>query len=784
MKKIFYVIVAMIVIGCSQGKVQPKVYNRGINIIPAPQQIIKEKGFFHLKRNTVVGFSNKDVKNVADFFVSKLNNSTGFNIRSSMKGGDISLNLNPEMEINSEGYKLKVMPRSVLIEAKTTTGLFYGMQSFMQLLPAEIESSSVEEGMKWNAPCMEIIDAPRFLYRGVMIDVCRNFFTIKELKKQIDALSLFKINYLHLHLTDDQGWRVEIKNYPKLTQIGSIRTLGNGKKYGGYYTQEELKDLVKYASQRHITIVPEFDLPGHELAAISSYPNLACDHMLAELNKKNIKIQPRNIWGVEDIVMCPGKEDMFVFIDDVIKEMTQIFPGKYFHVGGDECPTNSWEKCPECQKRIKEEGIKGDEKHIAEKKLQGYILKRVETIVEKYGKKLIGWDEIVEGGLSPAATVMSWRGENGGISAALQNHDVIMTPCQRMYFPWRQGDIRVEPEGGGFITTLEKSYSYDPVPDTLKVMHKDNYIKGVQGSLWSEYLYTDSLLEYKLYPRAMALAEVGWTNPDKKDFKDFSRRIENAYVRLDGHNIYYHIPQPEQPDGSCNFVAFTDSVKVSFKTTRPVKMVYTLDGTEPSAESSEYKEPLKFSEDATIKIRSVILSGKMSPVRTITVKKEEFSPSVSIANKHKGLKMKIYSGHFNNASELEGKKVSNVKIIKNLNELSSQVKIKRSLRDIKYYGAVAEGYVNIPESGVYYFSSNNEEVWLDGKLLISNRGQIKRSSHNDKSAALLKGLHSLKVVFLTNVFGGELSLWDNAKIKIRKEDEKQFRYISDDELFY
>ena len=405
MRNLFYFLIIIIATSCCNNK-NTAVYNRGINIIPTPQNIETDKGFFSLKNNSVIGFTNKEAQSVADFFVSKLNQSTGFKIKSSIEGGDINLNLNPEMEINDEGYRLKVMPRSVRIEAKTTAGLFYGMQSFMQLLPAEIESSSVEEGIKWDAPCVKIEDNPRFPYRGVMIDVCRHFFTIKELKKQIDVLSLFKINSLHLHLTDDQGWRVEIKKYPKLTQIGSVRTLSNGKKYGGYYTQEELKDLVKYASQRHITIIPEFDLPGHGMAAISSYPNLACNHMLSDLNKKNIKIQPRNIWRVEDIVMCPGKEDMFVFIDNVIKEMTQIFPGKYFHVGGDECPKRSWEKCPDCQKRIKEEGIKGDKKSSAEQKLQGYVLKRVETIVEKYGKKLIGWDEIVEGGLSPAATVM------------------------------------------------------------------------------------------------------------------------------------------------------------------------------------------------------------------------------------------------------------------------------------------------------------------------------------------------------------------------------------------
>ena len=767
---------------CSQGK-QTKIYNQGINIIPAPQQMVQKEGSFSLKDNLVISSSSKEGRSVAEFFASKINKSTGFNIEVGKEKGKIILQLQPEMKINNEGYELNVTSKLVTVKAKTAAGLFYGMQTFLQLLPAEIENSSIIKSISWTAPCVEIKDSPRFGYRGTMLDVCRHFFTIKELEEQIDVLSLFKINYLHLHLTDDQGWRIEIKKYPKLTQIGSVRTLGNGEKYGGYYTQKELKDLVAYAAKRFVTIVPEFELPGHELAAISAYPNLACDSEIKLLKKNNISIQPRNTWGVEKIVMCPGKEDMFDFIEEVIKEMVEIFPGTYFHVGGDECPKDSWKSCPMCQKRIKDEGLKGDNNHPAEEKLQGYVLQRVEKELTKYGKKLIGWDEILDGGLSQGASVMSWRGEKGGIMAAMQNHDVIMTPSNVLYLDYYQGDSKIEPVAIGGYGLLKKVYMYNPVPDTLTVLNKGSYIKGVQCNLWSEYIPDKKMQDYRLYPRILALAEVAWTNPDKKDFKDFCRRLNNGYVRLDGHNVNYHIPLPEQPNGSCNYVAFTDSVKVSFKTTRPIKMVYTLDGTEPTLQSKEYTKPLEFKKDGIIKIRSVLVSGKMSRVRVINVKKEKFAPSTELKNKKHGLQMKYYSGHFRSAKDLEGKKADNIKVIRDIKEMLSYTKDKRNVIDIKYYGTVAEGYVNIPKDGVYYFSSNDEEVWIDGKLLIDNGGDVKRFSRNDKSIALAKGLHRLKVVFLVNITGGVPSFLDGGKINIRESGKRGFKALTSEDLF-
>ncbi len=754
--------------GGQQGEV--KSYNEGINIIPMPQNLVQNQGVFKLSSGTSFGATTDEAKTVAEFFAAKMRNATGYNISVSDKG-DITLTLDAALDVNDEGYTLDVTSEGVTVKAKTPQGLFYGMQSFMQLLPAEIESAEKASGIAWQAPAVSIKDEPRFGYRGVMLDVCRHFIPVEDIKKQIDVLSLFKINRLHWHLTEDQGWRIEIKKYPKLTEVGSKRIDGEGTEYKGYYTQEEIKEVVKYAQDRFITIVPELEMPGHELAAIAAYPELSC---------KGEAITPRIIWGVEDIVMCPGKEDMFVFLENVIKEMVELFPGTYFHVGGDECPKTSWKNCPTCQARIKKEGLKADGKHTAEERLQSYVITRMEGVLAKYGKKIIGWDEILEGGLSPDATVMSWRGEEGGIASALQDHDVIMTPGGNgMYLDHYQGDSKIEPVAIGGYTTLEKTYSYNPTPDTLVAMKKDHFVKGVQTNIWAEYLYNVDLVEYRMYPRVLALSEIGWTNVDRKNFDDFARRINNAYVRLDEHAVNYHIPQPEQPNGSCNFVAFVDSTSLEFKTTRPVKMVYTIDGTEPTAQSAEYTAPLTFTETTTLKIASALPSGKLSPVRTIQVEKQTLAPAKEVAKTTPGLNMQVFDGMYLNVEALKSANVQpkTTKVIKETKELREQVQTSESMRGVKQYAAVAEGYVNIPEDGVYYISSDLEEVWIDGKLLINNGGEVKRFSRHDNSVALAKGLHEIKAVFLGHIIGGWPSNWNDGSINLRKADADKFTKI-------
>ena len=748
-------------------------YNQGINVIPKPLSLVQNEGSFKVTKSTKFYASTPEAKTIATFFASKIESSTGYDLAISeeeVSSNAIALLIDNSLEVNDEGYTLDATDKLVSIKAKTAKGLFYGMQTLMQLLPAEIESTTVVNGIAWTLPCVTIKDEPRFAYRGIMLDPCRHFIPVENIKKQLDVLALFKINQFHWHLTEDQGWRIEIKKYPKLTEIGSKRVDGEGTEYSGFYTQEQIKEVVAYASERFINVIPEIELPGHALAAISAYPDLSC---------KGDSLSPRIIWGVEEDVYCAGKEETFKFLEDVISEVVTLFPGEYFHIGGDECPKVRWEKCPLCQKRMRENKLKN------EHELQSYFVQRIEKVLASHGKKMIGWDEILEGGLAPSATVMSWRGEDGGIAAASMDHDVIMTPGSNgMYLDHYQGDSKIEPVAIGGYTLLEKTYSYNPVPDTLAGLGKSNFVKGVQGNIWSEYMYTTDLMEYRIYPRILAVAEIGWTPLEGKDYKDFERRIDNALVRLDCHGINYHIPQPEQPGGSINFVAFTDKATLEFKTTRPVKVVYTTDGSEPTATSAVYSTPLEFNESATLKIRSVLPSGKMSPVRTITVEKQTLAPAKEVAATKPGLKMKVTYGYFLESSKLESVTDWKESTIKDLFEIRSVEKTDESMRNVKQYAAVASGYVNIPEDGVYIFSSDNEEVWIDGKLLINNGGEVKRFSRHDSSVALAKGLHEIKVVFLGHIIGGWPSNWNDGSVKIRKAGAEKFEAITPAMLSY
>ena len=632
--------------------------------------------------------------------------------------------------------------------------------------------------MKWVAQCCNIEDAPRFGYRGFHLDPCRHFITVENVKKQLDLMSMFKVNTMHFHLTEDQGWRIEIKKYPKLTTIGSIRTEGDGSSYGGYYTQEQIKEIVDYAAKRYITVIPEIDLPGHMMAAIAAYPNLSC---------KGEKWSPRTVWGIEDLVMCAGKEDMFNFLGDIFDEIVPLFPGKYFHIGGDECPKTSWKNCPTCQKRIKDEGLQAEGKHTAEERLQSYVIKRVEKMLEKRGRKIIGWDEILEGGLSENATVMSWRGTQGGIEAAMQKHDVIMTPgSDGMYLDWYQGDSKIEhvtiPSPPRYLSS---TYNYNPVPDTIKTLGLAHHILGVQCNNWSEYMYTNAKMEYMMYPRAVALSEIAWSPLNKKNFKDFCRRLDANSIRLDEHNITYHMPLPEQPYGSCDKVVITKDTTVTFTTSRPIKMVYTLDGTTPTPSSTVYTVPISVSGNTIIRIATVLPTGKMSKIRTVEVEKQAYAPAVKVEAPKQGLKIKRIKGNFLKVNQLE--LADGTWEYTDINSLKD-IKIKQiddaaTLRGANNYAAIAEGYINIPEDGVYYLSSRFEQVWIDNKLVINNEGDVKASTTNDSSVALAKGLHPIKIVFLSNIVGGWPSWWSKISIEMRKDSEQQFTEVDDSQYY-
>lgn len=765
---------SLAVAGCGSRKAKTlPAYDEGINIIPLPKELVqKNDGAFEMNGSTSIIADGDEANTIAEFFGSKMRKSTGYSLKISKgnaaQSNALLLKIDPSLQMNDEGYTLHSDKKSVQITGKTAHGLFYGMQTLLQLLPAEIESPKTISTVPWNIPAVEIKDEPAFRYRGMMLDVCRHFLSVEDVKRQIDIMAMFKINYFHWHLTEDQAWRIEIKKYPKLTEVGSKRIEGDGTEYGGFYTQEQIKDVVKYASDRFITVVPEIELPGHAMAALSAYPELACFPR---------DFKPRIIWGVEQDVYCAGKESVFEFLENVIDEVAPLFPGKYFHIGGDECPKDRWKVCPLCQKRMKENGLKN------EHELQSYFVQRIEKVVEKHGKKMIGWDEILEGGLAPSAIVMSWTGEEGGIKAAKMDHEVIMTPGGGgLYIDHYQGDPKIEPVGIGGYDLLEKTYGYYPIPKELPE-DKHKYVLGSQCNVWSEYLYQPEIMEYRAYPREIALSEAVWTPKDKKDFKDFCRRINNAYVRLDMHEVNYHIPLPEQPNGSCDYVAFTDSTKLTLQTTRPIKIVYTTDGSDPKPESQVYESPIPVSQSTTFKVASVLPSGKMSTIRTIEVVKETPSEATPVENAKPGLITNTTYGEYQEAADLSKATSWNKGEIKSLDQLIGET-IKNSIDEVKRKAVVAEGFINIPADGVYYFSTNNNEFWIDGEKLIDNAGEVKKYSRKDKSRALKAGLHPIKVVWVGAIYGGWPTYWNSGDVETRAEKDKEFKKVAADMLFH
>lgn len=514
-----------------------------VKIIPQPVQVITNTGNFVINPQTKLVLANKDDKTTAAFLNKYLLDYYGFELSIVKKASKNSIefkSLKNVAGLKSEGYSLKSDSKRVVIEGNSPTGTFYGMQTLIQLLP-------VEKSNNLKIASVDIKDEPRFAYRGAMLDVGRHFFPVSFVKKYIDYLALHKMNYFHWHLTEDQGWRIEIKKYPKLTEIGSKRNgsiigryPGNGSdntSETGFYTQEEVKDIVKYASDRFITVIPEIEMPGHSSAAIAAYPLLSCfpnektvipDNMISEKSKQElasgrVKLV-QETWGVFTDVYAPT-EYTFNFLEDVLDEVMALFPSKYIHVGGDESPKDAWKRSEFCQQLIKEKGLKD------EHGLQSYFIQRMEKYINKKGRTLIGWDEILEGGLAPNAVVMSWRGEEGGIAAAKENHQVIMTPGAYVYLDHSQTKNEKEVTIGGFLP-LETVYGYEPVPKELNEQQA-KYVLGAQGNVWTEYMANPAKLEYMIFPRLSALSEVLWSPKGKKDWPAFQTKIETAKKRYD-----------------------------------------------------------------------------------------------------------------------------------------------------------------------------------------------------------------------------------------------------------
>ena len=609
MKKLLLTLAAGIVL-CSCGSHDPQ-----IAIVPYPNHLETGRGTYRVTDRPVTCDSRTDerTQRAVVGFAARLATVTGgtnpVTVADEMPASGIRFFTDESLP--AEGYELNVDGEGIEVRASQFPGFLYALQSLGQLLPAAVYGTEPAPDAAWEVPCVKIADAPRFAYRGMHLDVARHFFSVDEVKRYIDVMAIHKLNTLHWHLTDDQGWRIEIKRYPELTAVGSIRKATvvrkewgtyDGTPYGGFYTQDEIRDVVKYAADRGVTVIPEIDLPGHMLAALTAYPELGCTGGPYEVWGR---------WGVADDVLCPGREKTFEFLEGVLTEVMELFPSEYIHIGGDECPKVRWEKCPRCQAKIRQLGLKDDGEHTAEHYLQSYVTDRIGKFLAQHGRRIIGWDEILEGRAPSDAVVMSWRGSEGGIAAAKLGHDVIMTPNSHFYFDYYQSlDTDAEPFGIGGYIPMEQVYSYDPAFPEL-TPEQQKHILGVQANLWTEYVLSDEHLEYMLLPRLAALSEVQWCLPETKDWNRFigSFRMDEIYSQM-GYEFAKHIfgvtasyaVDPEK-----------GGVVMTLTTQGGAPIRYTLDGSDPTASSPLYKAPVTIGESCTFKA-AALREGMQTPV--------------------------------------------------------------------------------------------------------------------------------------------------------------------------
>ncbi len=621
-KHLTFILFAVLAASCSIGSSGSSEAN--YEVVPLPKLISPKDGeAFTLngKTNIIYPEGNNKLQKNAEFLAEYINIATGIKTATTTNlEVENAIILQTELESdNTEAYTIDVSKENITINGATEAGVFYGIQTIRKATPIKKVASVV-------FPTASISDEPRFGYRGVSLDVARHFQPVEFIKKYIDLLALHNINIFHWHLTDDQGWRIEIESFPRLTEVGSTRNetvIGrnsgeyDGTPHGGYYTKEELKEVVEYAKERYITIIPEVDLPGHMLAVLTAYPELGCTggpyHVVGE-------------WGVFDDILCAGKEESFDFLESVLTEVMEIFPSELIHIGGDEAPKTRWEECPDCQARIKELGLKDKNGHTAEHYLQSYVTARVEEFLNEHGRRIIGWDEILEGELAPNATVMSWRGMDGGIQAARMGHDVIMTPTTYSYFDYYQAqNIDEEPFGIGGYLPLEQVYRFEPAPDILTEEEK-SHILGAQANVWTEYIKEPWHVEYMVLPRLAAMSEAQWMDTDKKDYEDFLERLPRLISHYDKLN-YTYATHVFDVKGVFTPNFESSALEVEFTTIDDSDVYYTLDGSEPSESSIKYDGLFSINENADIKavaIRNGVKSKLLHEV--INVNKATYKP--------------------------------------------------------------------------------------------------------------------------------------------------------------
>jgi hexosaminidase len=710
-----------------------------MGIIPAPVSVKKTAGEFVLSQQTVLltdSIGNKAVSFFTDYLQHKLmlRNELKVNSTESIANSIVFTEKGTE-GLPEQGYRLTITPQQIIVAGKGS-GLFYGIQTLLQLIPADRTAAI-------KLPCAQIEDYPRFGYRGLMLDVCRHFFSVEFIKKTIDLMAYYKLNNFHWHLTDDQGWRIEIKKYPRLTEIGSQRAqtvIGNyhdrtpqqfdNTPYGGFYTQDQIREVVKYAADRYINVVPEIEMPGHSMAALAAYPELSCDP------SKTYKVY--ETWGVVHDVYCPS-DKTFGFLEDVLTEVMDLFPSKYIHVGGDEVPKDAWKNSAFCQKMIKKLKLKDEEG------LQSYFIQRIEKFVNSKGRSIIGWDEILEGGLSPNATVMSWRGENGGIAAAKQSHNVIMTPGSGgLYLDHSQGRVG-EPLSIGGYTPLSATYSYNPTPSAL-TPDQQKFIVGVQANLWTEYISTDAKAEFMLYPRLLALSEIAWTPLANKNFKDFSEtRLPSQLAWLDKNDYDYHVPTAIGT--SQDTIIFGSQLNVNLKpSVTGAKIFYTIDSYAPRETDLQYHMPITYDvpQDQYRDLQTLVItpSGKRSQVtHTIMYNKAPLAP-VAYQGSATGLKFQLLQGTFANTGQFKDAAVVDSGIAKSFNPLLLK-------KNNPAFGVIYTGYIRIDADGLYQFSTRSDDgsvLAIDDQPIVNNDGKHPIAEQGG-AIALQKGYHKFTLKY-------------------------------------
>lgn len=606
----------LLLFGCAVSCTQPEnsISNESIGIIPLPSTYELKPGTFYITGQSSIGIDKSDpeMTALANYFNEEISDATGFSLPVN-NSGTIIFQLGEHKELGEEGYQLSISADQLILSAYKHHGIFNGIQSVLQLLPPEIKSKTVQADATWSINCIEVTDKPQFAWRGLMLDVSRHFFTKQEVKKFIDQMAEYKYNVFHWHLTDDQGWRLEVKSLPKLTAIGAWRAprVGNwwerepqlptdSLSYGGYYTTEDIREIVEYAQQRYVTIVPEIDIPGHSMAALSAYPEISCTGGPFHVNVGN------TFYTKIENSLCAGNEQTFEVLDSVFAEVARLFPSPYIHIGGDECYKGFWEKCPKCKMRMQKEHLKNLEE------LQSYFVKRVAAMVQKRGKQVIGWDEILEGGLAPEAIVMSWRGMKGGIEAAKQGHSVIMTPTDHCYLDFYQGDPTVEPNTYSMLR-LQDCYKYQLIPDSVDA----SLIMGGQGNLWTESVPHYRQVEYMIWPRALAISETLWTDARLRNWKFFVNRVEQQFERFDrsgvnyARSIYDPIIYPHWDKER--------QLKIAMKTEiEGLSLFYTFDNTIPDIYSNMYTDTLSIPKNASM-LRVAAYKGQEQAGRLIDI---------------------------------------------------------------------------------------------------------------------------------------------------------------------